>query len=91
MSAEKVVDGVEDAIEILQGLRKQLYKQDSPLNMRRDTLKMFTSSQLMLNLTDLVLELNFFESKVEKFHGVVNKLPEGRTPRIKVVVKKINL
>jgi hypothetical protein len=45
----------------------------------------------MLNLTDLVLELNFFESKVEKFHGVVNKLPEGRTPRIKVVVKKINL
>jgi len=91
MSAEKMVDGVEDAIDILQGLRKQLYKQDSPLNMRRDTLKMFTSSQLMLNLTDLVLELNFFESKVEKFHGVVNKLPEGRTPRIKVVVKKINL
>ena len=56
MSAEKVVDTVEDAIEILRGLRKQLYKQDSPLNMRRDTLKMFTSSQLMLNLTDLVLE-----------------------------------
>ena len=91
MSAEKMVDTFEDAIEILKGLRKQLYKQDSPLNMRRDTLKMFTSSQLMLNLTDLVLELNFFESKVEKFHGVVNKLPEGRTPRIKVVVKKINL
>lgn len=91
MSAEKVVDGVEDAIEILRGLRKQLYKQNSPLNMRRDTLKMFTSSQLMLNLTDLILELNYFESKVEKFHGIVNKLPEGRTPRIQIVVKRINL
>jgi hypothetical protein len=91
MSAEKVIDGVEDAIEILRGLRKQLYKQDSTLNMRRDTLKMFTSSQLMLNLTDLVLELNYFESKVEKFHGIVNKLPEGRTPRIQIVVKRINL
>jgi hypothetical protein len=92
MSAEKVIEPVkDDPIGILKNLRKQLYKQDSPLNMRRDTPKMSTSSQLMLNLTDRVLTLHYFKSKVEKFNGVVNRLPENYVPKIKIEVEEIDL
>lgn len=92
MSAEKMVDKVDaDPIGILQNLRKQLYKQDSPLNMRRDTPKMSTSSQLMLNLTDRVLTLHYFKSKVEKFNGIIVRLPEGYVPKIKIEVEEVDL
>ena len=59
--------------------------------MRRDTEKMATSSQLMLNLTDRELTLHYFKSKVESFNGVVNKLPEGRSPKIKIYIKEVEL
>ena len=62
---------------------------DSNLNMRRDTNKMFTSSQLLLNLTDKELHLNFFKDKVESFEGVKRILPKGYTPKIKIKVTSI--
>jgi len=91
MGAEKILDAAKEAIDILDGLKRQFYKKDSTLNMRRDTEKMSTSSQLMLNLTDKELTLHYFKSKVEEFHGVVNRLPEGHTPKIKINIKEVEL
>lgn len=90
-SAEKILDISKNAIDILDGLKKQFYKSNSHLNMRRDTDKMSTSSQLMLNLTDRELTLHYFKSKVESFNGIVNRLPEGRTPKIKINIKEVEL
>jgi hypothetical protein len=44
-----------------------------------------------LNLTDRELTLHYFKSKVEEFHGVVNRLPEGYTPKIKINIKEVEL
>lgn len=90
ISAEKVSMNIESPTEILLQLRKDFYDTDSNLNMRRKTDKMSTSSQLMLNLTDKVFELHYFKDKVERFDGITNKLPDGYTPKIKVVIKEIN-
>ena len=91
ISAEKVLGAAEEAMDILDGLKKQFYASDSHLNMRRDTKKMSTSSQLMLNLTDREMTLHYFKSKVEKFNGIVNRLPEGHTPKIKIHIQEVEL
>lgn len=91
ISAEKVLGAAEEAMDILDGLKNQFYASDSHLNMRRDTEKMSTSSQLMLNLTDREMTLHYFKSKVEKFNGIVNRLPEGHTPKIKINIKELDI
>lgn len=88
-TAEKVAAKVDEPNDILSNLRKDLFKQDSNLNMTRKTEKMFTSSQVMLNLSDLIFELNYFTDKVDKFHGVKTNLPKGYEPKIKIEIKKI--
>lgn len=89
ISAEKTIDKVSDWREIPNVMRKQFYKADSQLNMRRDTKKMFTSSQTLMNLTDRIFHLEYFEDKVESFEGIKRKLPNGYTPKIKIEIKKI--
>ena len=89
ISAEKSMGKVNNIKDVLPSMRKRFYKPDSNLNMRRDTDKMFTSSQLLLNLTDKELHLNFFKDKVESFEGVKRILPKGYTPKIKIKVTSI--
>ncbi len=91
IGAEKVIASAEQTLDILDGLKKQFYEKDSPLNMRRDTKKMSTSSQLMLNLTDREMTLHYFKNKVGKFNGIVNRLPEGYTPKIKINIKELDI
>jgi hypothetical protein len=81
--AEKVDD-------ILPLMRKKLYKHSSNLNMMRDTNKMVTSSQLLLDLTNKVLKLTFRENQIESFEGIKRDLPNGYTPKIKIVVTKLS-
>jgi len=81
--AEKVDD-------ILPLMRTKLYKHTSNLNMMRDTDKMFTSSQLLLDLTNSVLKLTYRENQIESFEGINRVLPEGYTPKIKIVVTKLS-
>lgn len=88
-SAEKIIDKTHDVINILSNLRKDLFKQSSNLNMTRKTDKMFTSSQVLFNLTDLIFELNYFEDKVQKFNGIKNNLPKNYEPQIKINIKKL--
>lgn len=90
ISAEKQLSNVEDYHQLAHAMRKPLYKEDSMLNMARDTEEMFTSSQIVMNLTTLEMMVYMFESKVEKFHGLTNELPEGYTPKIKIKAFYVN-
>ena len=90
ISAEKTVDKVEDWTQIAQAMRKEFFPKESQLNMRRQTKSMFTSSQTIMNLTDRILEIEYFADKVEEFVGINNKLPEGYTPKIQIRVRKLS-
>jgi hypothetical protein len=89
ISAEKTVDKVNDWTEIAQAMRKEFFPKESQLNMARKAKEMFTSSQTIMNLTDRILEIEYFADKVETFLGVRNELPKGYTPKITIRVKKI--
>ncbi len=89
ISAEKSVDKVEDWKEIATAMRKEFFPKNSSLNMRRDTKEMWTSSQTVLNLTDKIIQINYFDSKVEEFAGIRTELPEGYTPKIKIEIVKL--
>jgi hypothetical protein len=89
LSAEKAVKSVKDWTKIGDALQKQYYSKHSMLNMKRDTDKMFTSSQTIMNLTDKVLMVDYFDDKVEKFEGIKTDLPKGYEPKIKIIVNKL--
>ena len=90
ISAEKILKKVKKVDDVLPLMRQKFYKHESNLNMARDTEKMFTSSQLLLDLTNKVFKLTYRENNVEEFVGVKRIFPEGYEPKIKVVVTKIN-
>lgn len=54
----------------------------------RTNYKVWTSSQIMLNLTDL--EMTFVIDENTKFLGIENKLPVGYKPKIKLNIFKLN-
>jgi hypothetical protein len=89
VSAEKQVNKVEDWKEIAVAMRKEFFKQNSHLNMKRDTKEMWTSSQTVLNLTDRIFQLTYFKDKVEEFRVVNAKFTNGYTPKIKIEVISI--
>jgi hypothetical protein len=88
-TAEKLIKTAKSVDDILPILRKKMYKHESNLNMLRDTDKMFTSSQLLLDLTNKVFKLTYRENNVEEFVGVKKELPNGYVPKIKIVVTKV--
>lgn len=90
ISAEKELSHVNDYHDIARAMREPLYPKHSMLNMARDTEKMFTSSQLVLNLNSLEMMVYLFKTKVEKFHGLKNELPEGYTPKIHIKAFWVN-
>ena len=89
ISAEKTVERVKDWLEVAPAMRKQYFEKESQLNMRRNTPSMFTSSQTVMNLTDRILEVEWFADKVQEFKGINNQLPDGYKPKIKIIVNKI--
>ena len=89
ISAEKTIERVEDWKDVAPAMRKQYFDKESQLNMRRNTKSMFTSSQTIMNLTDRILQIEWFEDKVEEFKGINNKLPKGYKPKIKILIDKI--
>ena len=90
MSAEKIITRAKKVDDILPLMRKKLYKHSSNLNMMRDTNKMVTSSQLLLDLTNKVLKLTYRENQIELFEGIKRELPDGYTPKIKILVSKLS-
>ncbi len=89
IGAEKTVEKVGDWTEIAQAMRKEFFPKESQLNMRRQGKDMFTSSQTVMNLTDKILEVEYFADKVESFEGVRNELPKGYEPKIKIQVREL--
>jgi hypothetical protein len=89
LSAEKIIDKITNWKQVGIALRKQFFKKDSVLNMRKDTPKMWTSSQTIMNLTETILEVNYYDHKVKSFKGIINKLPKGYTPKIKIIINKL--
>jgi hypothetical protein len=89
ISAEKQVEKAEDWGQLAPLMRSKFYDYNSPLNMKRDTKKMKTSSQLVLNLTDRIFYLTYFEKNVKRYAGIKNLLPNGYQPLIKIKVKKV--
>lgn len=89
ISAEKSIEKVDDWTQISKAMRKEFFPKESQLNMRRQAKDMFTSSQTVLNLTDRILEVEYFEDKVESFEGINNKLPKDYQPKIKIEIRKV--
>jgi len=90
ISAEKMIKSAKSVDDILPLMRKKLYKYKSNLNMRRDTDKMFTSSQLLMDLTNKVFKLTYRENRIEEFYGIKRIFPKGYEPKIKIVVTKVS-
>lgn len=90
ISAEKQLSNIDDYHHMARAMREPLYSKHSMLNMARDTKKMFTSSQIVLNLNSLEMMVYLFKSKVEKFHGLKNELPEGYIPKIQIKTFTVN-
>lgn len=86
ISAEKSVDKVEDWKQIAQAMRKEFFPKRPELNMKRDTEKMSTSSQTVMNLTDKIFQITYFKDKVEEFRGIKSNLPNGYVPKIKIQI-----
>lgn len=76
-------DGPADIAPTLMESRKKNRK--DPNNMVRDTKKMSTTSQMVLDLTSLELLLYVIRGKNE-YQGLEDRLPKGRKPKIKVQV-----
>lgn len=84
--AISTLEDIEDSMDIapaVYGLRKKDRK--SPNNMVRDTDKMRTTSQIVMNLNKRLLVLYLIPGKVE-YLGYENRLPKGRKPKCKFEV-----
>ena len=84
---ERAMDLVQD-VDKLENVPSEMMKRrrverDHPNNMVRDTKNMMTTSQMTLDLENLVLSVYLVPGKV-KFKGIVNKL--GRKPKVTVKI-----
>lgn len=91
IAAEKTIERVTDWKMMAPTMRKQYFEKDSQLNMRRTTTHMFTSSQTIMNLTDKILQIEWFVTKVEQFKGINNQLPNGYKSKIKILINKVDV
>lgn len=76
--------------DVLPALRTQLHGPHSNLDVFRDTNKMNTSSQLLLNLTDRVLQLDYVDTQVDTMRGVRNLLPKGYDAKIRINIQSVD-
>jgi len=91
ISAEKTIERANDWTDVAPAMRKQYFESESQLNMRRNTKSMFTSSQTIMNLTDKILQIELFQSKVQEFKGINNQLPKGYKPKIRILINKVDV
>lgn len=87
-NALKQVSKAETKDEVLERLRKRLYKSDSMLNTKRDTKKIWTSSQFLLDPTNLEVKMIAFSNKIDGA-TVESRIPEGYQPKINITLDVI--
>lgn len=84
--ALRVLRETDDPADIAPALMENRKKnRKDPNNMVRDTKKMSTTSQMVLDLTSLELLLYVIRGKNE-YQGLEDRLPKGRKPKLKVQV-----
>lgn len=86
--AKAALEKVKTPDEILPALSKQ-YTKDPFMNpyRRKNKFDMETTSQVMYNLDDLEFKLRW-DIDHSEFKGVVNRLPKGYKPKIKISIEK---
>ncbi len=86
--AKEALKKVKSAKEVLNAMSKQ-YTKDNFMNpyRRKNKYDMETTSQVMYNLDDLEFHLRW-DIDHSEFKGIVNRLPKGYKPKIKIVVEK---
>jgi hypothetical protein len=82
--SKEALKKVKQPNDVLDAMSKQ-YTKDKFMNPYRRTKQMATTSQLMYNLTDLEFHLRWDED-YSVYDGLINRLPEGYKPKIKIVV-----
>ena len=87
--ANKEARKAETAEELLASLRKHHKGVPGYLEPYRTNYKVWTSSQIMMNLTNLTL--TFVIDENTKFLGVENRLPKNYTPKIKINVEELKM
>ena len=80
---------VKTVADVLPAMRTQTHEPHSNLNVIRDTKKMSTSSQMLLDLTARTLQLDYIEKYTDAMKGVVTKLPKDYSPKITIQINKI--
>ena len=88
-TAKAFLKKLNNADNILQVLRTNKFDTHNPNNMARDTDKMKTTSQMLLNLTKKIFILNYFKDRVEGFKGIKSELPSDYKPKIEILIKEI--
>ena len=86
--ATRELEKIKSPAEVLDALSKQ-YTKDPFMNpyRRKNKFDMVTTSQVMYNLDDLEFYLRW-DVDFSEFKGVVNRLPKGYEPKIKITVSK---
>jgi len=88
--AIKIINTVNNPEDIAPSIYGKRFKKiDDPMAMVRDTSNMKTTSQMVLNLSDLEMLFYIIPDKV-KFLGYKNELPKNYEPKIKVRVFKFS-
>ena len=88
-TAKAFLKKLNKADDILDVMRTNKFEQNNPNNMARDTDKMKTTSQMLLNLTKKIFILNYFDDRIEGFKGIKTDLPSDYKPNIQIIVKEI--
>ena len=75
--------------DVMKALRKQHFAPESNYNMHRRTRgipgSLFTTSQVMMNLSDLVFNFHTYDDYIN-YIEMVDKTPKGYEPKIKIVI-----
>lgn len=87
-TAEVELSAVDSEKGLMKALRKQHFAPNSNYNMHRRTKGvkggLYTTSQIMLDLTDLVFNFHTYDSHIN-YIDLVDKTPEEYEPKIKIV------
>jgi len=85
---ELINDKLDDYKDILKLMNKNYKNLDIMLHPYRNSKRISTTGQLLLNLTDKIL-LYKYDTNNSYFNGIINKLPPNYKPQIKIIVEPI--
>lgn len=89
ISAEDVLSKVQKYEDVANLLRKRKYNSTSMLNMTRKTPKIFTTSQIVINLSKKIFNFYLIDEYTDQFLGIVNKCPVEYKTKIDIKIYRV--